>query len=123
MGKYNLGKSVIDVSNKIDKNNLYIDSNKMDLLVNDMDLQLENIRVSLSRINNILNIVTKNGYVKGSRKETFKNWSLKAKSQSNNALKLRNMLFKKYNEDLEIYPIKLLDDRISILEEKIKEMR
>ena len=122
MGKYNLGKSNVNVQNKVTKEGLYINEAKTELIAKDINKQLDNISTSLQKINNILNRSVSMGAVKGNKGNTFKSWAKKCKSQSLNADKLKDRFNSKYNKDTKEYPIKLLDERIAELERKIASM-
>ena len=123
MGKYNLGKSNIVVQNKVNKEELFVNEVKADVIVKDINRQLDGISNSLHKINNILNRTVKIELVKGSKANTFKSWAKKAKSQSDNSIKLKEKFNSKYEQDVKDYPIKLLDERIAELERKIANMR
>ena len=122
MGKYNLGKSTTEIQNRIVKDKLSINESKSRPLVKDINKQLDNIVDSLHKINNILNRTVSIGLVKGSKGNSFKSWAKKSKSQADNALKLKEKLNESYETDVREYPIKLLDQRIKELEEKIESM-
>ncbi|MBQ9018822.1 MAG: hypothetical protein IJ097_00740 [Bacilli bacterium] len=122
MGKYNLGKSNIVVQNKVNKEELFVNEVKADVIVKDINRQLDGISNSLHKINNILNRTVKIELVKGSKANTFKSWAKKAKSQSDNSIKLKEKFNSKYEQDVKDYPIKLLDERIAELERKIANM-
>ena len=122
MGKYNLGKTSLVVSDKINKSDLYINEKKLNKLIYDMDSELDTLRKSLLKIQKLLNQSVNAGFVKGTRSTTFKSWARKAKSQSTQAEKLRVKLLESYEEDVKKYPVYLLDQRLAMLEEKINEM-
>ena len=122
MGKFNLGESNTYVNEIIKKNGLFVDEAKCAPIVNGLVKDLDSMRDSLIKIQHLLNKCVTSGLVKNSKADTFKGWAKKAKSQSSSCEKIKSLLISKYNDDLEKYPIKLLDDRIRELEEKIKEM-
>lgn len=122
MGKFDLGVSSTKLVKDIDKNKLYVNIKKTDRIIDDMDKQLSVIRVSLSNISMLLHKCVKDGYVKGSRADTFRGWARKAKSQSNSVNKFNSMLDEKYSSDVYNYPIHLLDLRIEELEKKIAQL-
>lgn len=119
MGKYSLGRSTTKMGGKLSKNELYINEVKTEPVVNNILKELDDISNSLQKININLNRVVKIGAVKGSKANTFKSWARKSKEQATNALKIREKVSIKYNKDVRDYPIKLLDDRIKELEDRI----
>jgi len=122
MGKYNLGKSTTRVGSKLNKNELYMNEVKAEPIINNILKELDSISSSLQKINITLNRTVKIGIIKGNKANTFKAWARKSKEQANNALKLKEKVSSKYNKDVKDYPIKLLDDRIAELEQKIAAM-
>ena len=122
MGKYNLGKSATKSQEKIVNEGIYLNEEKTNLLVKDINKQLDNIDNSLHKINILLNRATTLEMVKGTRATAFKGWAKKSKAQADNALRVKEKLEDKYNEDVKNYPIKLLDERIAELEKKIASM-
>ena len=122
MGKYSLGKANITINSKMSKDELNLKSSKATPIKNDMVKQLETIKDSLNNIGNYMNTAAKKGVVKGSYAEAFKGWAKKSKEQSDAANKRKNSLSNKYNEDVKNYTIKLLSDRLSMLETKISQM-
>lgn len=122
MGKHNLGKSTISVSEKVKNGAIFIREDKADVLVNDIAKQFDAITSSLNKINGLLNRSVSIGAVKGSKAATNKAWAKKSKEQANNAEKLKAKMLSKYALDLKNYPIQLLDLRISELEKKIAEL-
>ncbi len=103
----------------IDKDVLYINESKMRGLSKDMQKQLEIISDSLYNLNSSLNYLISQKIVTGNRLNSYKSWAKRAKSQAIAAEKLITTLNEKCNEDLQLYPIKLLDERIAELEKKI----
>ncbi len=122
MGKYNLGKTSVSLSERINTNDFYLNDKKADKYIQDIDNQLDVLRKSLLNIQKLLNQSVNIGLVNGNRATTFKSWARKAKSQSTQADKLRVRLLDGYRDDVEQYPIHLLDLRIAILEKKINDM-
>ena len=122
MGKYNLGKTSLVVSDKINTSDLYINEKKVNKLVHDMDLEFDSLRKSFLKIQKLLNQSVNAGFVKGTRSTTFKSWARKAKSQSTQAEKLRVKLLEKYQEDVKQYPVYLIDQRLAMLEKRINEL-
>ena len=106
----------------LDKNNLYVNEVKLDSFSKDMEKQLNTIVLSLNDISVNINKLINQKVFKGNKAETLKGLSKKAKSQSSAADKLRKDLCDKVNEDIQFYPIKILDDRISELERKINNL-
>ena len=103
----------------IDKDELFINETKMRGLAKDMQKQLEIISSSLYNISGSLNQLMSQKIVTGNRLASYKSWSKRAKAQAIAAEKLISTLTDKTNEDLQLYPIKLLDERIAELEKKI----
>jgi len=122
MGKYNLGKATTKQGEKIINEGIYINEGKANILVKDINKQLDNVSLSLHKITILLNHAASLGLVKGARSTAFKGWARKSKSQADNALRIKEKLEVKYNEDVKNYPIKLLDERIAELEKKIQEL-
>ena len=122
MGKYNLGKSITKMDQRLVKEGIYINEVKADPIVRNILKELDDVSVSLQKINIILNRSVNIGVVKGNKANTFKAWARKGKEQANNALKVKEKLSTKYDKDVRDYPIKLLDDRIAELEKKIAMM-
>ena len=119
MGKYSLGKSNSSINEQITKDNLFIDEKRCSKLVNSIDKNLELIEQSMLNIEGLLNKSLSMGVVTSSRNKIFKSWSRKCKSQANSANKLREKITDSYGEDVRYYPIKLLEDKITALEDKI----
>ena len=119
MGKYNLGKSTVEVGGKLTRDELYLNEVKAEPIVKNILKELDDINNSLQKINITLNRSIKVAPIKGNKASTFKAWARKSKEQGNNALKLKDKVSTKYNKDAKDYPIKLLDDRIAELERKI----
>ena len=122
MGKYNLGKSTSRVGNRIKKDELFMNEDKAEPIIANIVKELDAISVSLQKINIALNRSVKIGAVKGNKANTFKAWARKSKEQATNAAKLSDKVFAKYEKDVRDYPIKMLDDRIAELEQKIAAM-
>lgn len=122
MGKYNLGEVSTTISNQIRRDRIYIDEKKAEPLINDIAYQLDTLKKSFGHIQVLINQAVNAGVVSGKRADAFKSWAKKAKSQANNSEKLKDNFMKKYQEDLNCYPIQLLDDRISELERKIEKL-
>ena len=87
-----------------------------------IEKDLDNAHKSLATINNLLNQSVNSGLVRGMRGKAFKSWAKKAKSQSTNALRVKEKLNEAYIEDVAKYPIKQLDDRIAALEKELEEL-
>lgn len=122
MGKYNLGSNSTGISASLNKNTLYVNESKTNPIEKEMEAQLEILHSSFNRINELLNRATNLGIVKGKRADVFRSWAKKSKSQSLNAMKLKQSLSEKYAEDVKNYPIQMLDNRIAELEKKIAGM-
>ena len=122
MGKYSLGKVNVIVDRRLSKDRLFINEDKTKSTEKRIGKELENVSTSLGAINNLLNRSVKEGLVKGMRAKAFKSWAKKAKSQSNNAIKVKNDLHEKYSEDITRFPIQELDDRIAELEKELEEL-
>jgi len=122
MGKYNLGKATTKQNDKIVNEGIYVNENKANILVKDINKQLDNVSLSLHKINILLNHATTLGLVKGARSTAFKGWAKKSKAQAENALRIKEKLEIKYNDDVKNYPIKLLDERIAELEKRIEDL-
>ncbi len=103
----------------LDKNNLYVNEVKLNSISKDMLEQLTVIETSLMNINNNLTKLINKKVFKGNKADTLKGLSKKAKSQASAAGKLKKSLIEDINADIQLYPIKVLDDRISALEKKI----
>ncbi|MBQ3297285.1 MAG: hypothetical protein IJJ63_00855 [Bacilli bacterium] len=119
MGKYNLGKSNASVNIHITKDNLFIDEKRCNELINNIDNNLELIEKTMLNIERILNRSVSLKAVTSTRVKVFKSWARKCKSQATSVERLREKLATGYDEDVRYYPIKVLDDRIKELEEKI----
>ncbi len=121
MSKYDLGVSTSKVS-KIEKNKLYMDTTKFKSVEKNINKELEAIRSSLFNINTILNKASKLEIVKGKREEIFKGWAKVSKSQANVTLKLKENYHEKYIDDLQQYILKMLDERISDIENRLNKI-
>lgn len=119
MGKYSLGKNTHVVSNNLNKDTLYIDEKKVMKYIDDMGIQLDILKKSFSKVQMLINKSVNMKYVTGKRGIAFKNWAKKAKSQSNQADKIKMNLNESVCNDLSTYPLKMLDERIAELEKKI----
>lgn len=118
MSKKNTKNTSLEINN-IDKNTFYINDTKVKTITKDMQKQLEVIRVSLSKIQVSLNTLVNKKAIKGNKADVYKGLAKKAKVQAASSEKLSKILFDKMNEDIQQYPIYLLDKRIEELENKI----
>ncbi len=103
----------------IEKDKLFINEGKMRGLSKDMQKQLTVISESLNNLSDSLNKLVSSKVITGNRVDSYKSWAKRAKSQAIAADKLIASLSEKCDADLQLYPIQLLDDRISELEKKI----
>lgn len=122
MGKYNLGKKEIFVDSRLSKDKIFVNEEKLKVLGKEIEGKLDAIRVELANINNLLNRSVNVGLVKGNKAKTFKSWAKKAKSQAENADKLKNNFIESVEKDLADFPIKELDSRIAALEKELAEL-
>lgn len=122
MGKYNLGKKEIFVDSRLSKDKIFVNEEKLKVLGKEIEGKLDAIRVELANINNLLNRSVNVGLVKGNKAKTFKAWAKKAKSQAENADKLKNNFIESVEKDLADFPIKELDGRIAALEKELAEL-
>ena len=122
MKKTNLGKSSSVVSEKLDKNNLFVDEKKSKIVVDNINKNLELVSDSMTNIEKLLNKTLSSTKVSSSRIKVFRLWARKCKSQANSAEKLREKLVNGYEEDVRNYPLKKLEDRINELESKLKQL-
>lgn len=120
--KYSLGIGAIAINSKMSKDSLNLKASKANPIKNDMVKQLNTIKTSLTNIGNYMNTAAKKGVVKGSYAEAFKGWAKKSKEQASAANRRKTTLSKKYDEDVKQYSIRVLESRISQLEESIKSM-
>jgi hypothetical protein len=119
MKKYNLGKKEVVVSDKLSKNELYVDEKRAVKIEASIEKNLELISDSMLNIEKLLSKTLNTAKVSSSRVKIFKLWARKCKSQANSAETIKNKINESFNLDLRFYPIKLLDDRINELSEKI----
>ena len=105
--------------NSIDKNTLFVNEVKLNSLSKDMQKQLDVIGTSLTNINCNLNKLINKNVFKGNKADTLKGISKKAKAQASAADKLKKSLINDIAADIQLYPLKVLDERISALEKKI----
>lgn len=105
--------------NSIDKNTLFVNEVKLNSLSKDMQKQLDVIGTSLTNINCNLNKLINKNVFKGNKADTLKGISKKAKAQASAAEKLKKSLINDITADIQLYPLKVLDERISALEKKI----
>ena len=103
----------------IDKNTLFVNEVKLNSLSKDMQKQLDVIGTSLTNINCNLNKLINKNVFKGNKADTLKGISKKAKAQASAADKLKKSLINDIAADIQLYPLKVLDERISALEKKI----
>ncbi len=103
----------------IKKGDLFVNEAKVNGLVRDMDAQLAILCDSLSKVSVSMNKLVNQNVIKESKATTYKNFIKKAKAQATAAKKLRDTLASSYDKDLQFYPIRLLDERIALLEKKI----
>lgn len=122
MGKFQLGGKVRVTTGSIQKDYLYVNESKVKKYQKEIDKQLDVISNSLLKSYSYLMEAVKDEKVKGKRKEAFKGWARKAKSQAAATKKLRDTLQDSYLEDAQEYPIRKLDSRIAELEKKIAKM-
>ena len=111
-------KASVDVG-AIQKGDLFLNEAKVRPIVKDMEKQFNELEKALKIVNVSMNKLVNQKVVKGSRAEAYKALSKKAKAQATAASKIQGMLKDKYEEDLQFYPIQLLDMRIAELEKKI----
>ena len=122
MGKYSLGDASINVSDNVDKSQLFVDEKHADALVSDIEKELSNINSSSMKVQLLINQSVNMGAVSGKRAVAFKSWARKAKSQASQVAKLNENLENNYQADVRNYPIQKLDQRIAELEKKIAAM-
>lgn len=122
MGKYSLGKKEIIIDQRISKDNLFIDERKVASVEKKIERDLDKISTSLATISNLLNYSVNSDLVKGMRGKAFRSWAKKAKSQSNNASKMKNKLHERCVEDIAKQRIADLDKKISKLEKELAEI-
>lgn len=122
MGKYDLGVSNSKISENIKKDKLYVNEEKAKVVVDDINHQLNEVKAALSSLYSVLNKSVSSGVVSGTRKEVFRGWAKKCKSQVLSTERMKNKLFDQFYADVNNYPIKLLDSRIIELEKKIASM-
>ena len=122
MGKYSLGKSKSSINEQIKKDSLFVDEKKSSKLIASIDKNLELIEKSMLNIEGLLNKSINSGAVSNSRTKIFKSWARKCKSQANSANKLKDKINESYQADVKYYPIKVLDDRIAELEQKLAQL-
>ncbi len=108
--------------NAIAKDELYLDEGKLKKQVKDMEKQLNVLNKSFKNISVSVNKLINQKAIKENRIDNFKGLAKKAQSQSMAASKLKSSLLDSYEKDLQYYPIKLLDERISELEKKINSL-
>ena len=111
-------KDSIDVGN-IHKSELFLNEVKVKPIIKDMEKQLGELEKSLAIVNVSINKLVNQKVIKGNRVDAYRSLSKKAKAQAIAASKLKDNLHEKYVEDLQFYPIQLLDQRIAALEKKI----
>jgi hypothetical protein len=110
---------LIELSDNISKDNLYIDSFNANSCVNDILLQLNIIKTSLVNISNLLN---KSVYKKCISNNYYDDFIFMAKKSNNQAQivnKFINQFDSKYSSDSTQFTLEQLDERIAALEEKI----
>lgn len=116
MKKIDLGKPTTNLSEKVNRKDLYVDSTKGDKLKNNIFKQMDIINKTLVELDSTLN---KMSYKKAFSDE-YVNLSVqcakKCLSQSKLGVNLRSSFEEKYTEDARNYVIKNLDERISYIE-------
>lgn len=122
MGKYSLGKSNSVINEQMTKDNLFIDEKRCSKLEQSINKNLELVEQSMLSIEKLLNKSLSSGAVSSSRIKIFKSWSRKCKSQANSSNRLREKIENSYEADINYYPIKVLEDKINNLEEKIAQL-
>lgn len=122
MAKYSLGTATTKISPNVKRDELNLVPSKANSLKADMIKQLDTITNSLKNINTLMNKAVNKKVVRGSYATAFKGWAKKCKSQATAAAKRKNTLNAKYEEDVKNFTIKVLEDRISALEQKINKM-
>lgn len=108
--------------NGIQSKELYLNESKTRKVLKDMDKQLDILQESLMSIHVSLNKLVNQNIIKGKYGENIKLIVKQSKIQSDAAKKLRTTIDRKFEEDVKVYPIQLLDKRITALEEKIASM-
>lgn len=119
MGKNNKDVLIID---GISSDELILNESKTRKVLKDMDKQLHVLEDAWMDINHSINKLVNQNVIKGKHGESLKSMIKQSKIQSSAAKKLSSNLIDKFEEDVKIYPIQLLDKRISVLEEKIAHM-
>ena len=119
MGKNNKDVLIID---GISSDELILNESKTRKVLKDMDKQLHVLEDAWMDINHSINKLVNQNVIKGKHGENLKSMIKQSKIQSSAAKKLSSNLIDKFEEDVKIYPIQLLDKRISVLEEKIAHM-
>ena len=108
--------------NSIPKDELILNEAKAKKHVNDIEKQLDVLNRSFKDISVTLNKMINQKVIKENRIDNYKGLAKKCHSQSIAADKLKNSFLDSYQKDLQYYPIKLLDERISELEKKIQSL-
>lgn len=106
----------------ISSDELILNESKTRKVLKDMDKQLHVLEDAWMDINRSINKLVNQNVIKGKHGESLKSMIKQSKIQSSAAKKLSSNLIDKFEEDVKIYPIQLLDKRISVLEEKIAHM-
>ena len=107
---------------EIKTGDLFVNESKLKTIVYDMEKQFGILETTLSHVSISINKLVNQKVIKGSQVDPYKSLSKKAKAQSIAAQKLRNSLTGDYEKDLQFYSLKMLDERIALLEKKIASM-
>ncbi len=122
MAKYSLGTATTKIKPTVNKGELYLDPDNATRYEQDMAKQFTAIKTSLTNINTLMTKAVQQKIVKGSYADAFKGWAKKSKSQATAAGNRLNTLTSKFEADTKDYTIKLLDQRITQLENLVNSM-
>ena len=112
-----------DLDKKMTKKDLYVDVKKADKLIENIINQSNIIEKGLNKIVNVLNKMVYKKSVKNEDRTKVIAITKKYNNQVQRIKKTIDTISTKYNVDRSDFAIKLLNDRISFLEQKIEELR
>lgn len=119
MKKIDLGKPTTVINKNMNRKELYVDSKKMEKINKDIVKQLDILSKSLSEVEGILNKMSYKKMFVDEYNNVSVQCAKKCTLQAKGANTLKETLNDKYRDDIKMFVLNSLDERISYLESVI----
>lgn len=116
MKKIDLGKPTTVINKNMNRKELYVDSKKMEKINKDIVKQLDTLSKSLSEVEGILNKMSYKKMFVDEYNNVSVQCAKKCILQAKGANTLKETLNDKYRDDIKMFVLNSLDERISYLE-------